>query len=128
VNAILKAALACTASLLLAAVSFVFIIAPHPESNLLLRGLAISAVLGIAIGIVPYVAHRRRVAGRGVLDVFLTGGLVGTAIFLLYFEQLKGLYQQGAFHATLAAGWVAGTLLVISYDYSRKAAMERKQQ
>jgi hypothetical protein len=128
VNAYVKASLAFTAGLLLAGVNFAFIIAGHPAANLLIEGMAISVAMGIVLGIIPFVAHRRRVAGRGLLDVLLVGGLLASALFLLYFEQLRGLYQQGAFHSTLAAGWLTGTLLVLSYVYSRQAGAEQKQQ
>jgi hypothetical protein len=127
VNSYVKSALALTAALLLACVNFAFVIARHPESNLLIRGMAISMAMGIVLGTVPFVAHRRKMAGRGMLDVVLTAGLLASALFILYFEQLKGLYQQGAFHSTLAAGWVAGTLLVLSYAYSRQARAERNK-
>lgn len=124
-NSYVKSALSITAALLLASANFTFVIARHPDSNLLIRGMAISMAMGIVLGIVPFVANRRKIAGRGMLDVVLTAGLLASALFILYFEQLKGLYQQGAFHSTLAAGWVTGTLLVLSYAYSRQARAER---
>jgi len=127
-NSYVKSALALSAALLLACLNFTFVIARHSEANLLIRGMAISMTMGIVLGVVPFVAHRRKVHGRGMLDVVLTAGLLASALFMLYFEQLKGLYQQGAFHSTLAAGWVAGTLLVLSYEYSRQARAERNKR
>jgi hypothetical protein len=127
VNPSVKSALALTAALLLASANFTFIIARQADSNLLVRGMAISIAMGIVLGVVPFVAHRRKIDGRGMLDVVLIAGLLASALFLLYFEQLKGLYQQGAFHSTRAAGWVAGTLLVLSYAYSRQARAERNK-
>jgi hypothetical protein len=127
VNAYIKAALALTAGLVLTGANFAIAIAGHPQTNLLMRGIGISTAIGIVIGTVPFVSNRRTLSGRGSLDVLLTAGLLGSALMLLYFQQLRGLYRETAFHTTLAIGWVTGALLVLSYAYARRAGAERNQ-
>lgn len=96
----------------------------YAGTGLVVIGLAVSTLIGASIAGGALEGHRR--GKRGIVSATLGLGTVAALLLLVYYYLLVDVYREdvGTFFVTLAAGQVAGPLLLLTVYYGLRVCRD----